>query len=93
MRKDYDAEDVGLLKSNPRFLVAVDAYRLGFCTLAQMLRLAFTEPPYIPRGLDPFAFSRLVFDLIEQMSRGLVNVNVEDKVKYMSFYTLQDREV
>jgi len=80
------------LKASPRFLVAVDAYRSGACTLEQMLRLAFTGPPYIPRDLHPLAFARLVLDLAEDMRLGLVAVGQDDKDRYKDFYTVQPEE-
>jgi hypothetical protein len=85
-RTSYTEEDVAALVASPRFLVAVDAYGANHCSLAQMLRLAFTEPPYIPRGLDAKVFALLVMDVVKRIHSGTLHVPPEWKATYAEFY-------
>jgi hypothetical protein len=88
-RQSYDETDIAALISQPRFLVAVDAASLGCCTLEQMAKLAFEGPPYVPYGLDPMAFARLVYEVIRRIQVGDIKVEPTLKTKYSKFYTKQ----
>ena len=88
-RASYTEEDVDALLADPRFLVGVDAYQGGCCTLSQMLLLVFDGPPYIPRQLDPMVFARLVFDICDRICSGELKVPEESKQTYSRFYIVQ----
>jgi hypothetical protein len=85
-RTFYTEQDVAGLIASPRFLVAVDAYGAGHCSLAQMTRLAFSEPPYLPRNLDMLVFADLVRDVVNRIQSGSVPVPPEWKATYAEFY-------
>lgn len=88
-RRSYTEEDVLHLTSNPRFLVAVDAYGSNCCNLQQMLGLAFTEPPYLPRNLDALTFAHLVHDVVRRIRQGELVVSDKWKRDYEHFYEKQ----
>jgi hypothetical protein len=91
-RRSYSEEDIQALIVSPRFLVAVDAYGLGRCSLEQMLKLAFTEPPYIPRGLHPLGFAALVFEVVRRIRAGEVWVPDDWRQQYEDSYVDRSRE-
>jgi hypothetical protein len=63
----YSEEDVQALNSSPQFRVAVDAFAADHCSLQQMTLLAFSEPPYIPRELSVWAFTKLVMEVVRRI--------------------------
>ena len=85
-RQNYTEEDIQALISSPRFLVAADAYGAGRCTLAQMLKLAFTGPPYIPYNLDALVFADLVLDVVKRIHSGKISVSEDSKREFADFY-------
>ena len=88
-RSEFDAADIEALVADDRFLVAVDAYGANCCSLAQMLQLAATGPPYIPRDLHPMTFSELVMVVVSRIHSGELIVREEAKQKFRSFYDVQ----
>jgi hypothetical protein len=91
-RQSYTEDDIQALRSTPRFLVAADAYGLGRCTLEQMVALAFTQPPYLPRNLGLRTFADLIFELVRRIKAGELLVPEEWKKEYSSFYQQQPAE-
>jgi hypothetical protein len=87
----YTEEDVQALISEPRFLVAADAYGAGCCTLQQMTKLAFTAPPYLPRNLQIPGFAALVIDVVKRIHAGKLEVREEWKRQYADFYRKQPK--
>jgi hypothetical protein len=85
-RTPYSEEDIQELTSDPRFLVAVDAYGSDLCSMDQMVRLAFAEPPYVPRGLDAMTFVDLVLEVVRRIHSGELRVREEWKKQYADFY-------
>jgi hypothetical protein len=88
-RRTYAEEDIQVLIASPRFLIAVDAYGAGRCSLEQMLALAFTRPPYLPRNLHLYAFADLVFEVVRRINSGELKVPSEWKDEYSEFYRQQ----
>ena len=89
-QKSYTEQDIQDLLSEPKFVVAVDAYGAGCCNLQQMLHLAWDKPPYIPKNLDLLIFARLVHEVVRRIHTGLIKVPDEDKSTYHDFYSQQD---
>lgn len=85
-KKTYTEESVQTLISSPRFVVAADAYGANRCTLAQMLKLAFTEPPYIPFDLDPLVFADLVLNVVKRIHAGEIQIDDDWKREFADFY-------
>jgi hypothetical protein len=88
-RDSYSEEDVQALTSSPRVLVAVDAFAANHCSLQQMTLLAFSEPPYIPRDLSLWAFTKLVMEVVRRVQAGELEIPEEYKRKYSHFYVDQ----
>ena len=85
-RQSYNETDIQILAGSPRFLVAADAYGADRCTLANVLALAFTGPPYIPHNLDPMAFADLVFEVVRRIHAGEIHIQETWKRDYAHFY-------
>ncbi len=85
MRTEYDETDYIELTSEERFLAAVDAYRHGCCTMAQMLPMAFDGPPFLPENLSALAFAHLVFRVAHELIAGSLVITPELKEKYAHF--------
>jgi len=88
----YDEADVRALMAEPRFIIAVDAYGANRCTLAQMTRLAFTEPPYVPRDLHPITFAQLVLELVRRIKSREIKIDHSAKDTFIHFYNQQEPE-
>jgi hypothetical protein len=85
-RKSYTEEDIEALLSSPRFVVACDAYGAGCCSLQEMTTLAFTAPPYIPCNLEPLTFADLVFEIVERIRSGKMEIPESWKQEFSHFY-------
>jgi hypothetical protein len=89
-RSSYDETDISVLVSDPRFLVAADAYGDGCCTMAQFLRLAFEGPPYLPRRLSSDAFADLILEVVRRIHSGELIIADTFKNTYRNFYRQQE---
>lgn len=90
MRATFDDNDYKVLTSNPRFLVAVDAFRQGYCTVAQVIGMSFDKPIYNSSSLSPRAFASLVVKIAQDLGAGVLLIDSDAKLKYKHFYLQQE---
>ena len=93
MRATYDQSDYTDLTSNSRFMVAIDAYRLGRCTLAHVLGMSLLLPFYGPNSLSPRAFAALAIRIAQEIGSGVLSIDPASQVEFATFYEQQEVDI
>ena len=71
-------------------MVAIDAYRLSRCTLAQVLGMSLNPPFYTPDSLSPRAFATLAIRIAQDIGTGVLVIDPASQAEFAWFYEQQD---